>query len=84
MEMGFIQQKLPFNDASMSGTACLNLNITVPEPATHAPAEKLPVFVYLHGGGFGIGANSWPQYDQARLVRRAAECGNPVIGVGIK
>ncbi len=31
-----------------------------------------------------LGANSWPQYDHAKLVKLANEHGVPVIGVGIK
>jgi hypothetical protein len=36
------------------------------------------------GGGFMLGANSWPQYDHAKVVKLANEHGVPVIGVGIK
>jgi hypothetical protein len=42
------------------------------------------VFVWIHGGGFILGANSWPHYDHAKLVKLASERGVPVIGVGIK
>lgn len=84
MEMGFIQQCLPIPEMAMSATECLNLNVTVPESTAQDPSAKLPVFVFLHGGGFSIGSGSWPQYDQARLIRRSERQGNPVIGVAIK
>jgi carboxylesterase type B len=64
----------------MSGTECLNLNITVP----NNDARNLPVMVFVHGGGFIMGANYWPQYDPARLVKMASEMGLPVIVVNIK
>lgn len=69
----------------MSDLDCLNLNISVPASTlnTASPA-KVPVFVYVHGGGFGLGSNAWPQYDLAALVSRSVEIGVPVIGVGIK
>ncbi|KAF2033312.1 alpha/beta-hydrolase [Setomelanomma holmii] len=64
----------------MSGTECLNLNITVPHIALQ-DNRKLPVMVWIHGGGFLMGANYWPQYDPSRLVRMAAKLGMPVIVV---
>jgi carboxylesterase type B len=58
------------------------LNITVP---TNIPqGEKLPVLVFLHGGGFSIGGNSWPQYDMGRLVQLSAEVNQAIIGITIK
>jgi carboxylesterase type B len=36
----------------MSGTECLNLNITM--PGLPSPTSSaLPVMVFIHGGGFG-------------------------------
>jgi carboxylesterase type B len=64
----------------MSGTECLNLNITVPD----TDVRNLPVMVFVHGGGFVMGANYWPQYDPARLVNMSNEMGLPVIVVNIK
>lgn len=81
-EFAFIQQTLPHPPLPQSDIDCLNLNITV--PANTAPDAKLPVFVFVHGGGFIIGSNAWPQADQAKLVALSAELGTPVIGVGIK
>lgn len=69
------------HEPKMSGTECLNLNITVPD-IEHA--QKLPVMVWIHGGGFVMGANYWPQYDPSRLVKISVEAGMPVIVVSIK
>lgn len=87
MEFGLIQKSLPMPlEASMSELDGLNLNITVPllEGKLPAPDKKLPVFMFVHGGGFALGSNAWPQYDQARIVKLAADIGLSVIGVGIK
>ena len=65
----------------MSGLESLNLNITVPDIKIEKP---LPVMVFIHGGGYIMGANFWPQYDMARLVRLSMEIGLPVIGINIK
>jgi len=85
MEFGFIQHSLPKPELTISEFDGLNLNISIPfvEGAVRLD-KKLPVFVFVHGGGYGIGSNSWPQYDQARIVKLSAEIGLPVIGLGIK
>ncbi|KAF1950331.1 para-nitrobenzyl esterase [Byssothecium circinans] len=68
----------------MSGTECLNLNITVPKIDTStAGNEKLPVMVFIHGGGFIMGSNYWPHYDPSQLVKFSVELGMPVIAVNI-
>tara|TARA_R110002003_G_scaffold198_8_gene15470 strand:- start:1603 stop:1806 length:204 start_codon:yes stop_codon:yes gene_type:complete len=67
----------------MSGTECLNLNITVPDIEVQG-GTKLPVMVWVHGGGFVMGANYWPQYDPRRLVGLSVEAGMPVVVVGVK
>ncbi|KIX03914.1 uncharacterized protein Z518_07467 [Rhinocladiella mackenziei CBS 650.93] len=83
-EMGFIQQALPKPEMVHSDIDCLNLNITVPSAQNGIPSErKLPVFIWMHGGGFVVGANSWPHYDHAKVVKLASDHGVPVIGVGV-
>lgn len=82
MEQGLIQHTLPFADRQVSDLEGLNLNVTVPEHAS--PTSKLPVFVFVHGGGFFIGCGSWPEYDCSRLVKMAAEKDMPIIAVTFK
>lgn len=82
MELGHIQQSLPKTDLRQSELNCLNLCVTVPKEAS--ALSKLPVIVFLHGGGFAIGSNAWPQYDFRRFVRLSRESQQPVIGVNIK
>lgn len=54
-----------FAAASPPGDDCLNLNVWSPDTAT----SGLPVFVWIHGGGFQIGAGSDPIYDCASFAR---------------
>ncbi|MGL4724363.1 MAG: carboxylesterase/lipase family protein [Scandinavium sp.] len=47
---------------------CLYLNVWAPAQRT----QPLPVMVWLHGGGFAIGAGSLPPYDGKALAKRDA------------
>jgi carboxylesterase type B len=60
----------------------LNLNIAVPEGTT--ARSKLPVYLFIHGGGFALGAISWPQFDWAKLVGLSKEMGYPILAVAMK
>jgi para-nitrobenzyl esterase len=44
---------------------CLVLNVWTP---TLEPGSKLPVLVWLHGGGMNTGSASWPLYDFTNLA----------------
>lgn len=87
--LGSTRIALPYEDGQGKTEATnefesLNLNVTVPRLVSRqATKTSLPVFVWVHGGGFGIGSNSWPQYDLRRFVERSANIGKPVIGVSI-
>lgn len=48
---------------------CLYLNVWGPAKAAGA---KLPVLVWIHGGGYTVGAASQPLYDGEALARRGA------------
>ncbi|MDR3375360.1 MAG: carboxylesterase family protein, partial [Ancalomicrobiaceae bacterium] len=45
---------------------CLTLNVWAPAAAG---ADKRPVMVWIHGGGFNFGASSQPEYRGATLAR---------------
>lgn len=65
--------QLPFpSDAAPLGTEpaedCLVLNVWAPERA--APKAKLPVIVWIYGGGFVNGGSSPPTYSGANLARK--------------
>lgn len=70
----------------MSDTEGLNLNITIPKTADGTPIadQKLPVYAFIHGGGFQGGSSHFPQYDLARFVHLSAAKGMPLIAVSIK
>ncbi|MEO7960268.1 MAG: carboxylesterase family protein, partial [Ginsengibacter sp.] len=47
---------------------CLYLNLWMPE--NHPEQEKLPVMVWIHGGGFIAGASSEPRQDAGNLSKK--------------
>ncbi|HYG86166.1 MAG TPA: carboxylesterase family protein [Azospirillum sp.] len=65
-----VQQWIP-GDAGASGSTqsedCLVLNVW--RRATIEPDEKLPVMVWIHGGGFLNGSASAPFFDGSRFAR---------------
>jgi para-nitrobenzyl esterase len=47
---------------------CLFLNVYA--PASSSPKSKLPVMLWIHGGGFAAGAGSEPRYTNSALVEK--------------
>ncbi|PGH05139.1 hypothetical protein AJ79_06887 [Helicocarpus griseus UAMH5409] len=84
-EFGLIQHSLPKPEFTFSDVDGLNLNISTPDDWQKLLGEGngLPVFVFIHGGGFAIGSNAWPQYDTNRFVKLSVDSGRPVIAVSI-
>lgn len=79
-----MQQNLVEPEAVTSDVHALNLNITVPYiDGRLVTTAKLPVFVWIHGGGFVSGSPTWPQYDMTNMIKLSAEKGVPVIGVTV-
>jgi para-nitrobenzyl esterase len=62
----------PFAQMDPIGEDCLHLNIWTP---SLSPQSKLPVMVYMHGGGYNAGSANSPGYDGVRLCHR----GNVVV-----
>ena len=46
---------------------CLYLNIWSP---AKSPRDRVPVFVWIYGGGFGGGATSYPAYSGEKLAKK--------------
>ena len=66
-------QRRPFGDETtipeptIPGEATLSVNVFIPEIGEHAAG--LPVFVWIHGGGFFAGSPASPWYDGRSFVR---------------
>jgi carboxylesterase type B len=63
------------------GEDCLNLNIVRPEAVE--PDAKLPVLVWIYGGGFAQGSNRAPEFNSSFLLQTSIEIGHPLIIVSI-
>ncbi|MFE2323184.1 carboxylesterase/lipase family protein [Streptomyces sp. NPDC059385] len=53
-------------DPQIPGDDCLTVNVWTPDPA---PATRLPVMVWLHGGAHTRGSSAVPVYDGAAFAR---------------
>ncbi|KAF4456815.1 alpha beta-hydrolase [Fusarium albosuccineum] len=85
VEQSLIQHPLPKPEfPGVSDVDGLSLNITVPgNVEAIINLQDLPVLVFIHGGGFILGGNWWPQYDLARFVALSIDLVRPVIAVNI-
>ena len=59
---------------------CLYLNVWTPAKAAD---DRLPVLVWIYGGGFNGGSTSVPVYDGARLARRGVVLVSIAYRVGV-
>ncbi|KAJ5320723.1 carboxylesterase [Penicillium atrosanguineum] len=79
-EHSILRQCLPQDtfDASSSGPSRDVLDLI-----GHASTQKLPVLVWIHGGGFAFGAGTDPMWDPVRLVLRSISRKTPLMVVRI-
>ncbi|KAF8127254.1 Alpha/Beta hydrolase protein [Boletus edulis] len=68
-----------YNLVISSAEDCLTLNVVTPSNAT--PASKLPVVVWIFGGGFEFGGTNI--YDGSIIVEKAISLGVPAIYVSM-
>lgn len=62
---------------------CLYLNVQ--RPANASSNDKLPVMVWIHGGGYETGSASTPPSNTgATIISRSVQLGNPVLFVAIQ
>jgi carboxylesterase type B len=60
---------------------CLTLNVV--RPSGYGPDAKLPVGVWIHGGGFTEGGGRDPRYNLTKIVANSVTQKQPIIGVSI-
>ncbi|KAJ5917924.1 hypothetical protein N7454_010299 [Penicillium verhagenii] len=61
--------------------ACLTINVIRSSSATED--SKLPVAVWIHGGGFYEGSGSDERYNMSRIVENSYNIGKPFIAVSL-
>ncbi|KAH7014480.1 Alpha/Beta hydrolase protein [Microdochium trichocladiopsis] len=60
---------------------CLTLNVI--RPAGCSEDEKLPVALWIHGGGFYMGGNPDQRYNTSFIIQQSVELGKPIMTVAI-
>ncbi|KAK5175894.1 uncharacterized protein LTR77_001034 [Saxophila tyrrhenica] len=58
---------------------CLTLNVV----RSRGSGDRLPVLVWIHGGGLVMGGSADHRYNQTFMVQQSAEAGMPIVAVSI-
>ncbi|KAH8898287.1 alpha/beta-hydrolase [Thozetella sp. PMI_491] len=74
------QYPFPVDYAPMSED-CLTINVV--RPSGVPSCTKLPVAVWIHGGGLYAGGSASPSYNLTNFVYQSTLAGKPVLGVSI-
>ena len=80
-----IQDAMPpfFSETKEISEDCLNLRIARPTGFNVTAESKLPVVVWLHGGGVVKGSAYDPHFDPDNLIKLSMNDGQPVIYVAL-
>ncbi|KAK2690704.1 hypothetical protein QWA68_010613 [Fusarium oxysporum] len=62
---------------------CLTLNIARPAMSKGSKKEKLPVGVFIHGGGWTMDFSANGVYNMSFMVEESVKMGKPFIGVSV-
>ncbi|TFK41640.1 Alpha/Beta hydrolase protein [Crucibulum laeve] len=73
---GIAREEIPQQNLKQDEFECLNLNITCPAGLT--PNSRIPVMLWVHGGGDRGSGSSWV-YDGGAIVRKSIASGRPII-----
>lgn len=73
---GISADEIPQQNLKHDEFECLNLNITCPAGLT--PHSRIPVMLWVHGGGHRGSGSHWV-YDGAPMVRKSVENGKPIM-----
>jgi carboxylesterase type B len=65
------------------GEDCLTLNIVRPSMTNSSSDEKLPVGVFIHGGGWTMDFSANGVYNMSFMVEQSVKVGKPMIGVSV-
>lgn len=60
---------------------CLTINVV--RPNNVGAGAKLPVALWVHGGGYYEGGSRDPRYNQTFIVQQSVEAGSPMVAVSI-
>lgn len=63
------------------GEDCLNVNVVRPQGIDHN--AKLPVLVWIYGGGYNQGSNRDPEFNTSFLLQTSLDIGHPIVIVSI-
>ncbi|KAM0086053.1 hypothetical protein ACKRZS_001650 [Fusarium odoratissimum] len=74
------QYGYPSGPLSGGSDDCLHLNVVRPSAAAQ---EKLPVLVWIHGGGLVGGFSGDPSSNLSYIIDESVKLGSPIIGVSI-
>jgi carboxylesterase type B len=72
-----------FSETETMSEDCLNLRIARPIPSATTSKSKLPVVVWIHGGGVVKGSAYDPHSEPDKLVVLSQSIGKPIIFVAI-